>query len=77
MEYAPRVLSWNLTSRCNLKCAHCYLSAGDRAPRELTTQEALSVVDQAAQAGTGGPGSRGSKHAAHRRRKRVGRCVYW
>lgn len=52
MIYAPRILSWNLTSRCNLKCPHCYLSAGDAALRELSTREALSVVDQAAQAGT-------------------------
>lgn len=52
MEYAPRILSWNLTSRCNLKCPHCYLSAGDAAQRELSTHEALSVVDQASQAGT-------------------------
>lgn len=52
MEYAPRVLSWNLTQRCNLKCAHCYLSAGETAEAELSTEEALGVVDQAAQAGT-------------------------
>lgn len=52
MEYAPRVLSWNLTQRCNLKCAHCYIRAGEAGQAELSAQEALEVVDQAAGAGT-------------------------
>lgn len=52
MEYAPRVLSWNLTKRCNLRCAHCYLDAGEAGRGELTTEEALGVVEQCARAGT-------------------------
>jgi len=25
---APRIISWNITLRCPLKCAHCYVDAG-------------------------------------------------
>lgn len=52
MEYHPRIVSWNITSACNLRCPHCYLDARRRWPGELTTQEGLNLVDQMAQAGT-------------------------
>lgn len=51
-SYAPSVLSWNLTKRCNLRCAHCYLDAGEAGRGELSTEEALRVVEQCARAGT-------------------------
>ena len=31
MEFRPSLVSWNLTKRCNLRCPHCYLSAGKKA----------------------------------------------
>jgi radical SAM protein with 4Fe4S-binding SPASM domain len=40
----PRIISWNLTARCMLKCSHCYISAGDPQPGELTTEQAKEVV---------------------------------
>jgi len=40
------VVVWNVTRRCNLHCVHCYAAASDRAYEgELSTEEALSVVD--------------------------------
>ena len=27
-EFLPHVVAWNLTKRCNLRCSHCYISAG-------------------------------------------------
>lgn len=45
-------ISWNLTKRCNLNCAHCYLDADFRGgfkSDELTTQECYRVVDQIAE----------------------------
>ena len=43
------VVVWNVTRRCNLHCMHCYAAAGDRDyPGELSTEEALSVVDDLA-----------------------------
>ena len=40
------VVVWNVTRRCNLHCVHCYASAADKAYEgELTTAEALGVID--------------------------------
>lgn len=44
-------VTWNITRRCNLKCIHCYVDAGPRDPGELTTEEAMDVVDQMAEVG--------------------------
>jgi radical SAM protein with 4Fe4S-binding SPASM domain len=43
-------VSWNLTQRCNLECAHCYLSASAGADTrgELTTAECRRVIDEIA-----------------------------
>jgi AdoMet-dependent heme synthase len=42
------VVAWNLTRRCNLECAHCYISAGptESAAGELTTEECLRIADE-------------------------------
>lgn len=43
---------WNMTNRCNLRCQHCYISAGDRSYRdELTTDEAKAFLSDIAQMG--------------------------
>lgn len=47
--FLPRLISWNLTYRCNLRCAHCYLdAAADRDAAELSTDAAKGVIDQIA-----------------------------
>jgi radical SAM protein with 4Fe4S-binding SPASM domain len=48
--YTAYSVSWNLTQRCNLECAHCYLSAhaGADTAGELTTDECRRVVDEIA-----------------------------
>lgn len=48
----PSLVSWNVTSACNLRCPHCYLDAGRRRDGELSTEEAMRVVDELADAGT-------------------------
>jgi radical SAM protein with 4Fe4S-binding SPASM domain len=49
---APRIISWNITLRCPLKCAHCYVDAGEReAEQALSTEEAFDVIDQIRAAG--------------------------
>ncbi|WP_131160657.1 radical SAM/SPASM domain-containing protein [Aeropyrum pernix] len=41
------VVFWNITRACNLKCIHCYISAGPHPlPGELSTEEALEVARQ-------------------------------
>lgn len=42
----PAVINWELTSACNLKCPHCYARAGLESKDELSTHEALNVIDQ-------------------------------
>src|SRR5438105_15828391 len=48
VNYVPHVVAWNLTRRCNLECAHCYIAAGPRetATGELDTAACLGIVDQ-------------------------------
>lgn len=43
---APICLTWELTYACNLTCTHCLSSSGRRDPRELSTQECKSVIDE-------------------------------
>jgi radical SAM protein with 4Fe4S-binding SPASM domain len=44
-EYALRLVFWELTARCNLKCQHCRAEAmDDFATGELTTAEILRVA---------------------------------
>jgi MoaA/NifB/PqqE/SkfB family radical SAM enzyme len=39
------VVVWNITSRCNLKCVHCYASVTG-ACRELTTGQGLQLISR-------------------------------
>ncbi|MFO7936874.1 MAG: radical SAM protein [Kiritimatiellia bacterium] len=41
------VVVWNVTSACNLKCTHCYAATEGR-PDELSTDEAMTVIDDLA-----------------------------
>ncbi|WP_216895557.1 mycofactocin radical SAM maturase [Nocardia alni] len=43
---APICLTWELTYACNLACSHCLSSSGRRDPRELTTAQCQSVIDE-------------------------------
>ncbi len=43
---APICLTWELTYGCNLAFVHCLSSSGRRDPRELTTAQARSVIDE-------------------------------
>lgn len=48
----PFTVAWELTRACALACTHCRAEAQPRAhPNELTTAEALAVVDQIAELG--------------------------
>jgi radical SAM protein with 4Fe4S-binding SPASM domain len=42
----PFMVSYSITQKCNLKCKHCYSDSVDQAaPDELSTQEALRLMD--------------------------------
>lgn len=49
--FAPLYVVWELTLRCDLACRHCGSRAGKPRARELSLEEALSVVDQLAAMG--------------------------
>lgn len=48
---APFLVVWDFTYCCNLRCKHCYASAGSPLEDELSTEEALDAVKKLADAG--------------------------
>lgn len=51
--FHPRYVVWELTLRCDHACTHCGSRAGVARDIELSTAEALAVVDELAAMGTG------------------------
>jgi mycofactocin radical SAM maturase len=45
---APNVVFWDVTYACNMRCSHCFSSAGKASTNELTTDEALDLIDELA-----------------------------
>ncbi len=45
---APLYIAWEITHLCNAKCYHCYSNSSPEADcsHDLSTEEALSVIDQ-------------------------------
>lgn len=43
---APNAVIWDVTSRCNLKCRHCYVEADALRTEEPSTEEAKAIIDQ-------------------------------
>ncbi|WP_340818348.1 PqqD family peptide modification chaperone [Methanolobus sp. WCC4] len=50
---APAGVLWDLTSRCNLRCKHCVVSAGEAGRDELSLDECHRLIDQFAEFGIG------------------------
>jgi len=49
---APELVSWDVTSRCNLRCVHCYATAGtEPAADDLGTAEAKRFISELADIG--------------------------
>ncbi len=45
-EFVPRLVFWETTAACNLKCIHCRASATDfRSADDLTTEESFRLID--------------------------------
>jgi len=50
-ENKPRLIFWEVTKGCNLRCIHCRASATElSSPRDLSTHAALGIIDQIAEA---------------------------
>jgi radical SAM protein with 4Fe4S-binding SPASM domain len=43
---APFQVVWDITYACNLRCKHCYATAGKVLEDELSTEEALKTIDE-------------------------------
>ena len=46
-----RRVFWSITGRCNFRCRHCYMDAPDGRLGELSTEEALRLIDEIAACG--------------------------
>ncbi|MBE0691362.1 MAG: radical SAM protein [Anaerolineae bacterium] len=54
MSYpAPRLIFWETTAGCNLRCIHCrrVTVADQLTPQDLTTEESFRLIDQIAEVG--------------------------
>jgi len=50
----PFMVSYSITTKCNLKCKHCYSSSVEQAaPDELSTDEAFRLIDDLSRWGIG------------------------
>jgi AdoMet-dependent heme synthase len=50
-EYKARLIFWEVTKGCNLRCIHCRASATElSSPKDLPTAKALNIIDQIAEA---------------------------
>lgn len=47
---APRIVTWEISYLCNLRCPHCFTESGSAKNDELDTRSALSLVDKLAEA---------------------------
>src|SRR5512141_1019050 len=51
-EYKPRLISWEVTKGCNLRCIHCRATATELAsPSDLPTSKALAIIKEIADYG--------------------------
>ncbi|MFN8449079.1 MAG: hypothetical protein U0521_10915 [Anaerolineae bacterium] len=54
MNYpAPRLIFWETTAGCNLRCIHCrrVTVADQLTPQDLTTDDAFHMIDEIAREG--------------------------
>ena len=51
LERIPDHCFWEITDACNLRCIHCEADSGRASPDELSTDEALRLVDDVAACG--------------------------
>lgn len=56
VQERPFIVIWEVTRACDLACAHCRAEAMPRPdPRELTSEDAVKLIDQVASFGPPSP----------------------
>ena len=59
-QYHPVTAVWEVTMACNMRCKYCgFFYYAEALPDELTTEEALDVIDQMPRWGFAGSPFRG------------------
>src|SRR5690348_17610327 len=49
-KYTPRLIFWEVTKGCNLRCIHCRATATElMSPTDLPTGKALNIISQIAE----------------------------
>lgn len=48
----PLTVGWDITNMCNLRCKHCYASAGVKKSSEFTLEEVKKIIDELDSLGT-------------------------
>src|ERR1019366_4795277 len=52
-QYTPRLIFWEVTKGCNLRCIHCRATATElMSPADLPTDKALNIISQIADFGS-------------------------
>jgi radical SAM protein with 4Fe4S-binding SPASM domain len=51
-KFYPKSVVWEVTFACNMRCLHCGTAAGQKRPHELSTEEALNLIDELAELGS-------------------------
>ncbi len=46
MEFIPRLIAWELTKRCNLKCIHCRAFSPETESQELSKEEIFRILKE-------------------------------
>ena len=48
-DFVPRLIFWEVTNGCNLRCVHCRATATElSSPNDLSTPRALDIISQIA-----------------------------
>src|ERR1700749_1837092 len=51
-EFKPRLIFWEVTKGCNLRCVHCRATATElSSPTDLPTSRAISIIEHIAASG--------------------------
>lgn len=62
---APFQIVWNITKACNMRCVHCYESAGKRDKNELSSEEVINGLDRMSKAGVTSVAFSGGEPSIH------------
>src|SRR5699024_10246901 len=46
-----KMVFWSVTGRCNYRCRHCYIDGPDGKLGEMSTEQAMDLIDQMAGCG--------------------------